>query len=321
MSWAAGCIQGRLGHESNVRSMQIVRRPSDVRVREIAAKSILNRVRGMPFGWSINPYAGCAHQCVFCYARATHAYRELDGVNAWGSEIFAKMNAATVLRCELARYGAKVTEVAVGTATDPYQAIEGKYRITRGILVELSRARTPMHLITRSGLIVRDLDILTAYAARAELSICVSLPTLDPVLARELEPTVAPPAKRLMAVRRLAQAGIRVGVGVAPVVPGLTDGRAALADVIRAAADAGASFAWHGVLNLGEVTRDAFFSYLDERQPELVKRYRAMYRARYAPPAYARDVNARFAAAAAATEFRPPKTIVAEAPPELTLFS
>jgi DNA repair photolyase len=106
--------------------MNIARRAADVRVTEIAAKSILNRVNGMPFGWSINPYAGCAHQCVFCYARATHAYRELDGVNAWGSEIFAKINAAVVLRDELKRYGPKVGEVALGTATDPYQGIEGR---------------------------------------------------------------------------------------------------------------------------------------------------------------------------------------------------
>ncbi len=302
--------------------MKVVRRFSDVHVHEIAAKSVLNRVTGMPFGWSINPYAGCAHQCVFCYARATHAYRELDGVNAWGSEIFAKVNAARVLRQELTRPGWTNAEVAIGTATDPYQSIEGTYRITRGILVELCRARTPMHLITRSGLIVRDLDVLTEYAARAEISVCISLPTLDAALARELEPTVAPPLMRLKAVRRLATAGIRVGVAVAPVIPGLTDAPAALADVVRAAADAGASFAWHSALHLGDVTRDAFFGYLAERRPDLVDRYRAMYRWKYPPAAYTREVAARIAAALATTTFRPPTAIVAEkAPPELMLFS
>jgi DNA repair photolyase len=301
--------------------MIVARRSADIHVHEIAAKSILNRVQGMPFEWSINPYAGCAHQCVFCYARATHAYRELDGVTAWGSEIFAKVNAPAVLRRELARPGPRIREVAIGTATDPYQAIEGKYRLTRGILIELSRARTPMHLITRSGLILRDLDVLTEFAARAEISICVSLPTLDAALARELEPTVAPPAKRLIAVRRLAQAGIRVGVAVAPVIPGLTDDPATLTAVVRAAAEAGASFAWHSVLNLGDVTRDAFFAYLDERHPELVRRYRAMYHSKYPPAAYARDVSARFTGAAATTEFRPPARIMSEASPELTLFA
>jgi DNA repair photolyase len=302
--------------------MKVVRRPADIHVREIAAKSILNRVRGMPFDWSINPYAGCAHQCVFCYARATHAYRELDGVNAWGSEIFAKVNAAAVLRRELRQPTKRVSEVAIGTATDPYQPIEGRYRITRGILIELSRARTPMHLITRSALILRDLDVLTAYARRAEISICVSLPTLDSALARELEPTVAPPQKRLVAVRRLAAAGIRVGVGVAPVIPGLTDDFTMLGAVVKAAAQAGASFAWHSVLNLGDVTRDAFFSYLDERRPDLVKRYRAMYQLKYASPGYVRDIDARFAAAAAPAEFCPPPAIQTEPrPPELTLFA
>jgi DNA repair photolyase len=301
--------------------MKIVRRSTEVRVAEIAAKSILNRVRGMPFGWSINPYAGCAHQCVFCYARATHAFRELDGVNDWGSEISAKVNAATVLRRELARPGPPIDEVAVGTATDPYQPLEGTYRITRAILVELAAARVPMHLITRSGLILRDLDVLTRYAGRAPISICISLPTLDAALARKLEPTVAPPHKRLVVVRRLAAAGIRVGVGVAPVVPGLTDGRESLAAVVRASAEAGASFAWHSVLNLGEVTRDAFFSYLDQERPDLVARYRAMYRGKYAPSGYVREVGARFASASNATAFAPPPAIDSEPRPrELTLF-
>ncbi|GAC1594078.1 MAG: hypothetical protein NVS3B28_24500 [Candidatus Velthaea sp.] len=233
--------------------MQVVRRFSGVEVVEVEAKSILNPVTGMPFPWSINPYQGCFHQCVFCYARATHRYRELDGVTAWGSQIFAKVNAVEVVRSELRRHRRTIGEVAIGTATDPYQSVEGRYRITRGILRELSLARTPMHLITRSGLVVRDLDILTEYAARAPISVCISLPTLDERLARELEPTVAPPAKRLVAVRRLAVAGVRVGVAIAPVIPGLTDAPEAIADVVRAAADAGASFAWHGVLNLVEV--------------------------------------------------------------------
>ena len=301
--------------------MQVVRRPGEVRIVEIAAKSVLNRVAGMPFGWSINPYQGCAHQCVFCYARATHAYRELDGVNEWGSQIYAKVNAPAVLRRELSRPSWKNDEVAIGTATDPYQAIEGRYRITRGILTELSRARTPMHLITRSGLIVRDIDVLTDYASRAAISICVSLPTLDERLAREIEPTVAPPQKRLMAVKRLADAGIRVGVGVAPVLPGLTDDPNMLAKVVRAAAEAGASFAWHGTLNLGDVTKDAFFSYLDERQPALVERYRAMYPNKYPPSSYNRDVAKAFDQIKRDTRFDPPRTIPTEALlPELVLF-
>jgi len=299
----------------------IARRRGEIHVAEIAAKSILNRVVGMPFAWSINPYQGCVHQCVFCYARATHAYRDLDGVDDWGARISAKVNAPAVLRAELRRPGPPIGEVAIGTATDPYQPAEARYRITRGILNELCRARVPMHLITRSGLVVRDLDVLTAYAARAQISICVSLPTLDAALARDLEPTVAPPAKRLAVVRRLAAAGIRTGVAVAPVVPGLTDAPEMLAAVVRAAAAAGAADIWHSTLNLGEVTRDAFFAYLEERQPALAARYRAMYRGKYPPADYVRAVETRFAAARASVTLAPPPLIAAEPlPAPLTLF-
>lgn len=301
-------------------SMNAVRRPGQVHVVEIAAKSVLNRVRGMPFGWSINPYQGCYHQCVFCYARSTHAFRELDGVNEWGARIYAKLNAPAVLRRELARRSWRNGSVAIGTATDPYQPIEGRYRITRGILEQLARARTPMHLITRSPLIVRDIDVLAAYAARAAISVCVSLPTLDEDLARDLEPTVAPPRKRLEAVRRLADAGIRVGVGVAPVLPRLTDEPAALRAVVAAAADAGAAFAWHGTLNLGDVTREAFFEYLGTNHPELTACYRAMYPARYAPPSYTRAVRERFEAARSGIRFAPPPQIVTAPSLEPTLF-
>jgi len=300
--------------------MEAVRRFGAVEVAEIGCKSVLNRVRGMPFSWSINPYQGCFHQCVFCYARSTHQYRELDGVAAWGARLTAKVNAASVLRRELARPGWRNEHVAIGTATDPYQAIESRYRITRAIIVELARAATPAHLITRSPLIVRDLDVLTELARAAESSVCVSLPTLDAELARRIEPTVASPARRLRAVRRLADAGIRVGIAIAPVLPALTDAPAALRDVLAAAAGAGASFAWHGVLNLGEVTRDAYFAYLEADQPHLVETYRAMYRSRYAPAPYEGRIDAAVIAAKRAIAFDPPPSIVPRPSRELALF-
>ena len=292
----------------------------DVEVEEIACKSLLNRVHGMPFGWSINPYQGCYHQCVFCYARSTHRYRDLDGVGAWGTRLRAKLNAPAVLRRELARPAWRNEHVAIGTATDPYQAIEGRYRISRGILAELAHAATPAHLITRSPLIVRDIDVLTALANVAAFSVCVSLPTLDAALAHRIEPTVAPPAQRLRAVRRLADAGIRVGVAIAPVLPHLTDDPATLDGVVRAAAAAGASFAWHGVLNLGDVARDAFFGYLDAEQPHLVPTYREMYRSRYAPAAYVRDIDGRAANAHRRATFAAPPHIVPVPDRALTLF-
>jgi DNA repair photolyase len=282
----------------------IARRPSEVRVREVAAKSALNRVRGMGFTWSLNPFTGCVHQCVFCYARGTHAYRELDGIGQWGSELTAKLNIATVLRADLAGRAYRGEEIAVGTATDPYQALEGRYRLMRGVLAALRDARAPFHVTTRSPLIVRDLDLLVQCARRADVGVAVSIATLDEALAREIEPTVAPPRQRLRAVRALADAGIRVGVAVAPVLPDLTDDPAALAAVVHAAAEAGASHVWHSALNLGTITRDAYFAFLAGARPELVERYQRLFRrGRYAESSYVREVAERVHAACRTTRF------------------
>jgi DNA repair photolyase len=282
----------------------IARRPGEVRAVETAAKSALNRVRGMGFTWSLNPFTGCIHQCVFCYARGTHAYRELDGVRQWGSELTVKVNIATVLRAELRGRSYRGEEIAIGTATDPYQALEGRYRLMRAILGALRDARAPFHITTRSPLIVRDLDLLAQCARRADVGVAVSIATLDEALAHEIEPTVAPPRQRLRAVRALADAGIRVGVAVAPVLPGLTDAEGSLAAVVRAAADAGASHVWHSALNLGAITRDAYFAFLAATRPELVERYTRLFaRGRYAEPGYVREVAERVHAACRATTF------------------
>jgi DNA repair photolyase len=290
--------------------LPVARRPSDVRVEEIAAKSALNRVRGMGFTWSLNPFTGCIHQCVFCYARGTHAYRELDGVREWGSVLGVKVNVAAVLRADLAGRAYRGEEIAIGTATDPYQALEGRYRLMRGILPALRDARAPFHVTTRSPLIVRDLDLLAQCARRADVGVAVSIATLDDALAHEIEPTVAPPRQRLRAVRALADAGIRVGVAVAPVLPGLTDDPAALAAVVRAAADAGASHVWHSALNLGTITRDAYFAFLRSQRPQLVERYERLFgRGRYAEPAYVREVAERVHAASRNTRFARHRTL------------
>jgi DNA repair photolyase len=284
--------------------LPIARRPSEVRVAELAAKSALNRVSGMGFRWSLNPYTGCIHQCVFCYARGTHAYRDLDGVREWGSVLGVKVNIAGVLRAELSRPSWRPEEIAIGTATDPYQALEGRYRLMRDILAALRDARAPFHITTRSPLIVRDLELLAACARRADVGVAVSVATLDEAVAREIEPTVAPPRQRLRAVRALADAGIRVGVAVAPVLPEITDAPEALAAVVRAAAEAGASHVWHGTLNLGTVTRDAYFAFLSTSRPELVERYTHLFaRGRYAEPAYVREIAARVHAAYRRTRF------------------
>jgi DNA repair photolyase len=276
---------------------------------EVGCKSVLNRVLGMPFEWSINPYRGCFHRCVFCYARRTHTFLERTGRDDWGSTIFVKTNAAAVLRTELAKPSWTGEPVVIGTATDPYQSAEGRYRITRSILKELARARTPAHIITRSPLAVRDLDVLQDLARAAGVSVAFSLPTLDAALAKKIEPTVAPPAQRLRAMRALAGAGIRTGIAIAPILPFLTDSVDELRGIYRAAADNGASFAWDGVLNLGEVARESYFDFLKTHHPELVDRYTELYAGRYAPAAYTRAIEARTKSARAGISFDPPERI------------
>ncbi|MGA7569916.1 MAG: radical SAM protein [Candidatus Aquilonibacter sp.] len=263
-----------------------------VEVVEQQAKSIINKVAGMPFSWSINPYRGCYHQCRFCYARRTHTYLEEDGVNAWGSKIYVKVNAAAVVRTELAKRSWKRETVAIGTVTDPYQPLEGRYRITRGILEAMRDYQSPANLITRSPLVVRDIDVLQDLARAAGTHISISISTLDTQLAREIEPTVAPPHQRLRAVRMLADAGIAVSVALAPVLPHITDSPESIEAVVRAAREAGAAKVWHNTLYLHDITRDSFFAYLREYKPELIAQYAHEYRGTYAPRAIADRVSA-----------------------------
>ena len=200
--------------------------------------------------------------------------------------------------------------VAIGTATDPYQPLEGTYRITRGVLIELTRARTEAHLITRSPLVVRDIDVLTDLARAAGASVCISLPTLDAVLARKIEPTVAPPLQRLRAVRMLAAAGLRVGVAVAPILPHLTDGEAGLREVMAAAAEAGASTIWHSVLNLNEVAKESYFGFLRAQFPSLVARHETYYRGKYLMRAISDVIDTRVRTVREGVRLRPRATIV-----------
>ncbi|MBV8433222.1 MAG: radical SAM protein [Candidatus Eremiobacteraeota bacterium] len=268
-----------------------------VEVVEQAAKSVINPVKGMPFAWSINPYRGCYHQCVFCYARRTHWFLDEDGIDRWGSRIFVKVNAPAVVRREVARRSWKREYVAIGTVTDPYQPLEGRYRLTRGILEALADFETPAGLITRSPLVVRDLDVLARLARVAGASVSVSIATTDAALARQIEPTVAPPAQRLRTVETLASSGIRVNVALAPILPGITDSAENIASVVRAARGAGAAHVWHSTLYLHDVTREAYFAYLRERHPELVESYERAYRGKYAPSRVTRPIDQRFDAA------------------------
>jgi DNA repair photolyase len=280
-----------------------------VEVVEQAARSVINPVKGMPFQWSVNPYRGCYHRCVFCYARRTHWFLDEDGVDRWGSRIFAKVNAPAVVRRELARRSWRREYVAVGTVTDPYQPLEGRYRLTRGILEAFADYETPAGIITRSPLVVRDIDVLQTLSRAAGAGVSISIATLDESLAREIEPTVAAPRQRLRAVALLANAGIKVNVALAPIIPHVTDAPANLNAVVRAARDAGAAHVWHNTLYLHEITREAFFAYLRERKPELLDRYERMYCGKYAPRSIVEAIDREFGAAVRAHRSKAPASI------------
>jgi DNA repair photolyase len=246
---------------------------------EEPCRTALSRVSGMPFRWSLNPYTGCVHQCTFCYVRGFELRAGRPSDSRYGTRIRVKPNLVEVLQRELARRSWRREEVAVGSATDPYQPAEGHYRLTRGSIQALAAARTPFSLITRGPLIVRDVDVLTEAAARVEVAVNISIPTLDDRIWRSTEPGTAHPRQRLRAVRRLADAGVRVGVGMAPILPGLSDDPDLLRQVVLAARQAGAAFLWWNVLNLRPGTREHFLERLATDWPEELDRYRRLYRA------------------------------------------
>jgi DNA repair photolyase len=267
-----------------------------VEYREEPCRTALNRVSGMGFRWSLNPYMGCAHRCAFCYVRGFERRADRPSDERYGGSVRVKVNVVEVLRAQLARRGWRRETVAVGAATDPYQPAEGRYRLTRGCLVALGDARTPVDLITRGPLVVRDVDVLADASRRAAVRVNVSIATLDEGLAARLEPGVAPPRQRLRAIRTLTDAGIACGVAVAPVLPGLTDAPAALAAVLRAARDAGATHAWSTILNLRAGTREHFLGVLGREWPDELERYERLFPAGstgYLPPGEARRLEAR----------------------------
>jgi DNA repair photolyase len=231
----------------------------------------------MGFRWSLNPYMGCTHRCAFCYVRGFERRADRPADDRYGSSVRVKTNIVEVLRGELRRRGWHRETVAIGAATDPYQPAEGRYRLTRGCLEALAEARTPIDLITRGPLVVRDVDVLAEASRRAEVRVSVSIATLDPDLAGRLEPGVAPPRQRLRAMRVLTDAGIAAGVALAPVLPGLTDAPRDLAAVLAAARQAGATHAWTNILNLRPGTREHFLSVLEREWPDELARYRRLY--------------------------------------------
>lgn len=248
--------------------------------REEPCRTALNKVSGMSFRWSLNPYTGCAHRCTFCFVRAFEARADRPYDDRYGRSIRIKVNIAEVLERELARRSWRHEKVVVGTATDPYQPAEGRFRLTRACLVRLGASRTPLHIITRGPLILRDIDVLSEAARSAGVSVTFSVPTVDPEVWRRTEPGTAPPRQRLRALSRLVATGLDVGVGMAPILPGISDSPESLAAVVRAARDAGATGIWANLLYLRHGTREHFLDNLARDWPELLPVYARLYAGR-----------------------------------------
>ncbi len=256
----------------------------------LPAKSLLNRCvsgRQMPFTWTINPYRGCEFACKYCYARYTHEFMEMRDGLEFEQKIYVKQHAAGLLRHDLHRVKPGES-IALGTATDPYQPAERRYEATRGILEEFARHRGyELGIVTKSNLIVRDLDLLKDVAKANRLSVHITVTTLDVELARLLEPRAPRPDLRIEAVRVLAQAGLRVGVSCSPVVPGITDSPKDLEAVVRAAAEAGADYVFANPLFLKPCSAAVFLPFLDQNFPHLAENYRQRYHDRaFLPTAY-----------------------------------
>ena len=255
-------------------------------------RSAVNHVTGMPFSWSLNPYTGCAHRCTFCYVRSFERRADRPSDARYGTSIRVKTNIAEVLRAELARPSWQGESIAIGAATDPYQPLEGRFRLTRACLEVLSAASNPFGLITRGPMVVRDLDVLSEAACRAEVSVTFSVPTLDQEVWRLTEPGTAPPEQRLRALEQLVAAGIHTSVGMAPILPGISDRPEQLAAVVRAAREAGACGIWANLLYLQPGTREHFLESLARDWPELLPEYERLYESRaYLPSAETEPVR------------------------------
>jgi len=245
--------------------------------REEPCRSALNRVQGMGFGWSLNPYMGCVHRCTFCYVRAFEQRADRPSDDRYGTSIRVKTNVAEVLRRELSRPSWQREIVAIGAATDPYQPAEGRYKLTRACLEVLGTAANPIRIITRGPMIVRDIDVLARAASRASVSVTFSVPTLDHEIWQRTEPGTAPPRQRLRALKQLVDAGIEANVGMAPILPGLSDKPELMADVVRAAREAGATGVWANLLSLKPGTKEHFLSALERDWPELLPEYDQLF--------------------------------------------
>ena len=268
------------------------RRADEARYQEVLCRSALNRVEGMPFNWTLNPYRGCTHGCHYCFARRYHVQFEMDADDEFAAVILVKRNLVEVLARELDRPSWQRELVALGTATDPYQPIEGHYRLTRHSIEALARGRTPIGLVTKGPMVVRDRDVLQELSRAAGCTVYMSVPSVDEDAWRTLEPGTAHPLQRLRAVRALADAGINAGVLMAPIVPGFSSSRTKLERTVKAIADHGARFVGCNVMYLQDGTRTHFMKFIEREFPSMLPRFEKLYAKKYPPGAYRKEVQA-----------------------------
>lgn len=261
---------------------------------EVQARSVINRVQGDSpmFRWTINPYRGCSHACVYCFARRSHEYLDLDSGRDFDTRILVKVNAGERLRAELARPSWRGEHIAMGTNTDPYQRAEGHYRLMPQIIAALRDAANPFSILTKGTLVLRDLDLLEQAARVADVGMAVSVGSVDEAVWRTVEPGTPSPRARLNVVRRLRERGLECSVLMAPILPGLTDSAEQIEETVAAVAEAGATRLTPIVLHLRPGAREWYRAWLAREHPRLVPLYRELYgRGSYAPESYQRIVT------------------------------
>ncbi|MCQ9387181.1 Rv2578c family radical SAM protein [Brevibacterium sp. 50QC2O2] len=281
MRWS-GQAEGAPGLVSVKGLLRTVQTPefAGLTFHEITAKSLLNKVpetSSMPFRWTINPYRGCSHGCVYCYARNTHTYLDLDAGRDFDSQVIVKVNAAQVLERELARASWGREHVALGTNTDPYQRAEGRYRLMPGIITTLAEHHTPFSILTKGTLLRRDLPLLVRARERVPVELGMSIAIVDDELQQQIEPGTPRTSARLATVRAAADLGFNVTVFLMPIMPALTDSRAQLESLVEAVARAGATRVTYGALHLRPGAKEWFMRWIGHTRPDLYPRYRRMY--------------------------------------------
>ena len=271
------------------------RRSDQAKYQEVHVKSALNRAQGMPFKWALNPYRGCTHACEYCYARKYQQHLELDAGDQFSSVIFVKTNLPQALAREVRKASWARETVAIGTATDPYQPIEGHYKLTRQSIEILTNAKTPLSIVTKGPMIVRDADVLAASRDAAGCAVHMSVPCVDEEAWAKLEPGTASPAQRLRAVRYLVDAGIDTSVLMMPLVPGLTTSRSKIEETLLAIRGSGARAVGANVARLDPAVREHFFRFLQREYPALLPGYERLYVKTSPPRDYVDAIKATFA--------------------------